>query len=601
MKFNKSLILTVIVTLGLGLLIGALFLGGNATSPSLDGHDGAGHLVEQNASGIWTCSMHPQVQASEPGSCPFCGMDLIPVATDDAGGNPQALKMSAAAMQLANIQTSIISEGISNSNLVLNGRVKADIRQVKMQTTHFAARIEKLYKNFEGESVRKGEKIASLYSPQFVTAQEELIEAKKMEASNPVLLEAARKKLHHWKLTIDQIDEIERSSKPMTNFDLLSDYEGVVSKKMVNAGDHLNEGGVLLEITDLSKVWAVFEAYEKDLQNLKTGQKITFSSTSTPNEVIEGKIAFIDPILNASKRIIEVRVDVDNRQELLKPDMFLKGNVSLGESKKGISVPKSAVLWTGERSIVYLKTIDESGTYFQLREVKLGTNSGDAYEILEGLTIGDEVVTNGAFTLDAEAQLKGKVSMMNPAGGKISTGHDHGNMEMSGEAMFQVIDLPEAKSYAKTTDPAFQKQLNLLTNDYIQLKDEMVKGQASAITSTGEEVAKSLSKVDMKLTKGEAHMHWMALLTPMQTSLDRIILSKDQDTQRLEFINLSKALINAVESFGAGNESPLYVQFCPMANDNKGATWISKDKNIINPYFGDKMLTCGSVESVIGQ
>lgn len=600
MKFNKSSILTVIVTLGLGLIIGALFLGGNTTSPTLDGHDGAGHKLEKTSSGLWTCSMHPQVQASEAGSCPFCGMDLIPVASDDAGGNPQALKMSAAALQLANIQTSIIGEGSSKSNLVLNGRVKADSRQINMQTTHFEARIEKLYKNFEGESVRKGEKIAALYSPQFVTAQEELIEAKKMEASNPVLLEAARKKLHHWKLTMDQIQDIETSSKPMTNFDLLSDYEGVVSKKMVNTGDHLKEGGTLLEVTDLSKVWAIFEVYEKDLQNLRTGLEINFSSTSSPSEVIEGKIAFIEPTLNASKRIIEVRVDVDNRKGLLKPDMFLKGNVSLGESKKGISVPKSAVLWTGERSIVYLKTIDETGSYFQLREVKLGANTGDDYEILEGLEIGDEVVTNGAFTLDAEAQLKGKVSMMNPSGGEISTGHDHGNMKMNGEATFQVIDLPEAKSYTKTTDPTFQKQLNLLTNDYIQLKDEMVKGQASSIKSAGDKVRESLSQVDMKLTKGEAHMHWMALLTPMQSSLDKIILSKDRDKQRLDFINLSKALINAVESFGIGSESPLYVQFCPMANDNKGAAWISLNENIINPYFGDAMLTCGSVESVIG-
>lgn len=587
MKIDKSTIFTIVITLIVGVVLGSFLFNGK-DNENLTEHE---HEVSE-VTGLWTCSMHPQVQASDPGSCPFCGMDLIPVASDDTGGNPQALKMSAAAMQLANIQTSIIGEGSSNSNLVLNGRVKADTRQVNVQTTHFAARIEKLYKNFEGEVVRKGDKIATLYSPQLVTAQEELIEAKKMEASNPVLLEAARKKLHHWKLSMEQIQEIETSSKPMRNFDLLSDYDGVISKKMVNTGDHLKEGGVLLEVTDLTKVWAVFEVYEKDLQFLKVGQQISFSSSSSSNQVFDGKIAFIEPTLNVNKRVIEIRVDVDNRKGLLKPDMFLKGNVSLGESKKGISVPKSAVLWTGERSIVYLKTIDESGSYFQLREVKLGTNSGDAYEILEGLAIGDEVVTNGAFTLDAEAQLKGKVSMMNPSASEI---------EIGGEAEFQLIDLPVVKNFLKTTDPAFQKQLNLLTNDYIQLKDEMVKGQASSIKNASDKVTQSLSKVDMKLTKGEAHMHWMALLTPMQTSLDKIILSKNRDAQRLEFINLSKAMINAVESFGVGNESPLYIQFCPMANDNKGATWISLNENIINPYFGDAMLTCGSVESVIGQ
>ncbi|PIQ46853.1 MAG: efflux transporter periplasmic adaptor subunit [Cytophagales bacterium CG12_big_fil_rev_8_21_14_0_65_40_12] len=596
MKIDKSTILTIVITLIVGVALGSFLFNGK-DNESLTTHE---HEVSA-VTGLWTCSMHPQVQASEPGACPFCGMDLIPLAGDEAGGNPQALKMSAAAMQLANIQTTIVGEGTSNANLVLNGRVKADTRQTNVQTTHFAARIEKLYKNFEGESIRKGDKIASLYSPQLVTAQEELIEAKKMEASNPVLLEAARKKLHHWKLTMEQIQEIETSSKPMRNFNLLSDYDGVISKKMVNAGDHLKEGGVLLEVTDLSKVWAVFEVYEKDLQYLKVGQQIDFSASSNSDQVFDGKIAFIEPILNVNKRIIEVRVDVDNRNGLLKPDMFLKGSVSLAESKKGIAVPKSAVLWTGERSIVYLKTIDESGTYFQLREVKLGANSGEAYEILEGLTIGDEVVTNGAFTLDAEAQLKGKVSMMNPSGGKTSTGHDHGSMGMNVEDPFEVIDLPKAQDFTKTTDPSFKNQLNQLTKSYIRLKDEMVKGQALAIQKAGKEVASSLAKVDMKLTKGEAHMHWMALLTPMQTSLNKIISNNERDMQRLEFINLSKAFINAVQSFGVEHESPLYVQFCPMANDNKGATWISLNENIINPYFGDVMLTCGSVESVIGQ
>jgi Cu(I)/Ag(I) efflux system membrane fusion protein len=593
MKLNKSIIITGIVTLSLGLLIGALFLGGDVTSPSLEGHGGEGHQLEKNKSGLWTCSMHPQVQASEPGACPFCGMDLIPVATDDEGSNPQALKMSSAAMALANIQTSIVGEGSSNATISLNGRVRIDTRKVNVQTSHFAARIEKLYKNFEGETIRKGDKVAALYSPQFVTAQEELIEAKKMESTNPVLLEAARRKLHHWKLTMEQILEIERSSKPMINFDLRSDYDGVISKKMVNAGDHLREGGMLFEITDLSKVWAVFEVYEKDLQSLKTGQSISYSTRANPNQIFQGKISFIEPILNASKRVIEARVDVDNPQGLLKPDMFLKGNIGLGESKSQILVPKSAVLWTGERSIVYLKTIDESGTYFQLREVKLGNNVGENYEILDGLMIGDEVVTNGAFTLDAEAQLKGKVSMMNPSGVKSNTKKKEGS--------FEEIVLPIVQDFTSSVDASFQKQLNALTQEYINLKTAMVKGEAKTIKSSAEKVTKALSQVDMKLAKGEGHMHWMSLLAPLQSGLEKIELSNERDVQRLEFINISNAVINAVQSFGIQNEGPLYVQFCPMANGNKGANWISLEENIVNPYFGDAMLTCGSVESVIGQ
>ncbi|KYG72464.1 efflux RND transporter periplasmic adaptor subunit [Roseivirga echinicomitans] len=592
MKINKSIVITGLVTLGLGLLIGALFLGGSPTpTAQIDGHEGEGHQLEQTASGLWTCSMHPQVRQAKPGSCPFCGMDLIPVKEESGSDNPKMLKMSSAAIQLANIQTSIIGSRDIDARLVLNGKVKADARRVNVQTTHFAARIEKLYKNFEGERVHKGDKIAELYSPQLVTAQEELIEAKKVEDSNPILLEAARKKLHHWKLSMEQIEEIESSSKPMRTFDLLADYDGVISKKMVNTGDHLKEGGVLLEITDLSQVWAVFEVYERDLKNLSLGQKIDFTARSVSSQQFSGKIAFIEPVLNAKSRVVEVRVDVNNINGALKPDVFLKGKVAMNAQSDGIMVPKSAVLWTGERSVVYTKVNEKGNEYFMLNEVTLGDASGDYYQVKSGLSSGHEVVTNGAFTLDSESQLKGKISMMSP----------NKNTKGTSNSGFPVVTLPESKDFKNLVVAPFQKQLGAVANAYISLKDKMVGGEGNTIKNAASKVKEQLSKVDMSLTKGEAHMHWMTMLNPMDESLKKIEQSDNRDQQRLEFINLSKALINAVQSFGTDINNPLYVQFCPMANDNQGATWISKDENIINPYFGNQMLTCGSVESVISQ
>lgn len=587
MKINRSIVITGLVTLGLGILIGALFLGGSPTTAQLDGHEGDGHQLEQTTSGLWTCSMHPQVRQTEPGSCPFCGMDLIPASTENQESNPKVLKMSNAAIQLANIQTSVIGSGEMGTVLTLNGRVVADERKVNAQTTHFAARIERLYKNFEGEAVRKGEKIAALYSPELVTAQEELIEAKKVEDSNPILVDAARKKLHHWKLSMEQIQEIENSSKPMQTFDILSDYDGIITKKVVNNGDHLPEGGVLMEITDLSKVWAVFEVYEKDLKNIKLNQTVNFSIRSVSEQTFSGKVSFIEPTLNNNKRVVEVRVDIDNQQRLLKPDMFLKGLISLDTKDQTLMVPKSAVLWTGERSVVYTKVNEEDNEYFMLNEVTLGDASGDYYQVTSGLSKGDEVVTNGAFTLDSESQLKGKISMMNPS-----------KTTSSG---FSVVSLPESKDFKNSVAAPFQKQLAAVATAYISLKDKMVEGKTKDIKTEAVKVVEQLEKVDMSLTKGEAHMHWMAMLAPMKESLKEISESNDRDLQRLQFINLSKALINAVQSFGTNLNNPLYVQFCPMANDNKGATWISKEENIVNPYFGDMMLTCGSVESVINQ
>lgn len=587
MQINRSTIFTILITLIVGVLIGALFLGGSGgSSPALDGHEGEGHELTQNEAGQWTCSMHPQVRQSEAGACPFCGMDLIPVATND-DGDPTVLKMSNSAIQLANIQTSTIGEGALNGVIELSGKVRADERRVNTQTTHFAGRIERLYKDYEGQPVKKGDKLASLHSPELIAAQEELIEAKKLQKTNPVLLEAARKKLKYWKLTDAQIDVIEQASEPMRNFDILADYDGVITKKIVNTGIHLHEGGALMEITDLSGVWVVFEVYERDLAKVKLGDKIMFKARSLREEM-EATISFIYPDVNPQTRVVEVRADVRNGNRLLKPDMFVDAELSVSSSQS-LLVPKSAVLWTGKRSVVYIRNSEDLS--FSMREIVLGESMGDHYVVESGLNVGDEVVTNGAFTLDAEAQLQGKISMMSPAKGS-------GNV-VSPESPFIEVELSDFQDFREEVTPAFQEQLSALFSAYIQLKDQMVEGEGGKIRKAGVLVKDALEKVDMTLAKGAAHVHWMQVLKPMETSLSLITTSGNRDLQRLQFINLSKALINAVQSFGTSFESPLYIQFCPMANNDKGATWISTSEEIINPYFGDVMLNCGNVEDII--
>lgn len=582
MELNRSTLIIIAITLVVGVGIGGFVFNGSSQAEALSGHEDHEHTMDEN--GLWTCSMHPQVRQSEPGSCPFCGMDLIPVSNNE-DEDPRVLKMSNEAIRLANIQTTIIKEGASNSSLRLNGKVRADERRMNTQTTHFAGRIEKLYKNFEGDLVNAGDKIASIYSPELVAAQEELIEAKKLEKSNPVLLEAARKKLNYWKLTQKQIEAIESSEKPILNFDLLADYNGVVTKRLVNTGDHLHEGEGLLELTDLSKLWVVFEVYEKDLGLVKNGDKILFSTNSS-SESYEGTVSFIDTKVDPVSRIVEIRADINNKRGLLKPDMFVNGEISHRGTNQ-LLVPKSAVLWTGKRSIVYLKG-DEPGA-FELKEVTLGQAIGQTYQVLEGLSAGDEVVTNGAFTIDAEAQLQGKTSMMSQS---ITVNNPE-------TQIFQEVELPQHKDYQGQVDPKFQEQLSKFSTDYIRLKDKMVEGNGNDIRKAGIALTQSLAAIDMSLTQGEAHHHWMALLEPMQMSLTTIGSSNNRDQQRLQFINLSKALINAIRSFGTTHDSPLYIQFCPMANNDKGATWVSLEEQIINPYFGDVMLTCGNVEDII--
>lgn len=581
MELNKKTIISMAVTLVLGIAIGALFLGGSS-KPDFIGHEDHDHVL--NEAGEWTCSMHPQVRQSEPGNCPFCGMALIPV--DNAGGDdPAVLKMSNSAIQLANIQTSVVSLGNSERSILLNGKVTVDERRVKTQTTHFGGRVEKLYKNYEGQLVKKGEVVAAIHSPELISAQEELIEARKVAKSNPVLLEAARNKLRYWKLTPEQINTIEMADMPIHEFELLADYDGVITHKMVNTGDHLHEGGGLMHITDLSQVWVVFEVYEKDIDQVKLNDVIRFNSPAIGQE-IEAKVSFISPEVDPTTRIIEVRVEVDNRKGLLKPDMFVKAQLS-GSEGQALRVPKSAVLWTGKRSIVYVQK--GSQPEFEMREVSLGKASGQYYKIVEGLEEGEKVVTNGAFTIDAEAQLRGKASMMNPAV----------LVDNPENPVFEEVQLPSANDMQGMVKPAFQNQLMDLSMEYLKLKDLMVEGNGTAIRKAGVSVKQKLESIDQDLVSGDASGHWATLLKPMTESLSLITTTGDRDVQRLQFINLSKTLINAIQSFGTSFESPLYVQFCPMANNDKGATWISREEEIINPYFGDVMLNCGNVEEII--
>ena len=582
MQIDKRTIITVGITLIVGIAIGSFFLGGSTTT-SMDSHEGEGHELVQIEDGIWTCSMHPQVRQSESGSCPFCGMDLIPLDAEGDDG-PRSFKISDEAAQLANIQTSVVSTSSETNGIKLNGKIKVDERRVNIQTTHFGGRVEKLYKNFEGDVVKKGQPIAAIYSPELVSAQEELIEAKKLEKSNPVLLQAARKKLEYWKLSEEQITEIEASSRAIRNFDLLADYDGIVTQKLVNTGDHLKQGTGLLEVTDLSNLWVVFEVFERDLDKIQLGQSITFSTPYA--KALTTKITFIDTKVNPQTRIVEMRGNVTNTNGKLKPDMFIKAELE-ADQVESISIPKSAVLWTGKRSIVYVKNLQEES--FELREVELGGDRGEFYEILSGLNLGEEVVTNGAFTVDAEAQLRGKISMMSVASEK--------SIKLEHEIQFEEVEVPEVKDYTNSTSVVFKSQLEAFFLEYIELKDLMVLGDGQDIQKSGKALIESLDKVEMALLEGASHMFWMELLKPMESSIEIIANTNNRNQQRLEFINLSKVLIASVQSFGLNYENTLYVQYCPMANDDKGAPWLSLEEEIINPYFGDVMLNCGFIQA----
>ncbi|UTW63078.1 efflux RND transporter periplasmic adaptor subunit [bacterium SCSIO 12741] len=585
---NKNTIYTAIGTLILGILIGWLLFG-NTTEQPVHEHQ------ESSESTTWTCSMHPQIKRPEPGQCPICGMDLIPLNSESSDqDNPMDIKMSPTAMQLANIQTSILTRQKPVKEVRMNGKVKLDERKVYSQSTHIPGRIEKLMVSFTGESVSKDQILAFVYSPELVTAQEELFEAFKIKTEQPELYQAARGKLLNWKLTDQQIDEILRTGKPQEQFPIRADVSGVVLSKKVNLGDYIKKGQALYEVGDLSKIWVLFDIYESDLPWIKEGHEVQFSIQSLPGESFEGKITFVDPIINPKTRVATARLELINVGLKLKPDMFAVGIAKspIKELNEELIIPKSAVLWTGERSVAYVKQNQASGVSFAMREITLGPALGDGYIVVEGLEEGEEIATNGTFSIDAAAQLAGKPSMMNPAGGPTSQGHNHG------QKSDQAAQQPAQHAKTVAINKRAKQTLGALIDAYLDLKNALVNDDLEKAKSTSAKLQNQMSSVSMNLFKGESHNLWMEHNHQAEKALKTVSSAENLDQTRQGFKLLSDQYVELVKSFGPFQET-LYIQYCPMASNNEGAFWISKGEDVKNPYFGQDMLTCGSVKQKI--
>ena len=407
----KTIFSNIYVRFGLVLLIG-LFLGWFFFHSSDKKNDKL--QTTEIKKEIWTCSMDPQVHLDHSGKCPICGMDLIPLKQSETKVDSNAVHFSKEAAGLANVTTSIVSRQKPIKEVRLYGKVQADERLLQNQVAHIGGRIEKLYVNFTGEAVHKGQLLALIYSPDLITAQQELIEAAKSKKTQPEIYDAAMQKLMQWMLTENQIAQIEKSGKVKTNFEVYSNTSGIVTARRVNTGDHVSEGSVLFDIANLSSVWVLFDAYETDLPFLKIGNTISFNLQALPGTNFSANIQFIDPVIDPVNRVAKVRVEISNAGGKLKPEMFATGIVkaNLNEFKNKLVIPRSAVLWTGKRSIVYVKQAADEGFNFKMREIELGPMLGNSYVVESGLTEGEEIVTDGTFSVDAAAQLAGKPSMM---------------------------------------------------------------------------------------------------------------------------------------------------------------------------------------------
>lgn len=567
--------ISIIITLLLGIALGWLFFSGSEIGTN---HDHSEESVE-----FWTCSMHPNVRSQEPGDCPICGMDLIPAKSGGSEVDNSAITLTEKQVRIANIRTVVVGKGNAKSKIRLNGKIELDERQIFTQPSHFTGRIEKLYINYTGAKVSAGQIIATIYSPELILMQKELLSAYNQKEQRPELLESIKNKLRRKKVHETQIDRIIESGEVKENFDIYAHNSGIVTKLFTKSGGHISTGEPIIELANLDQLWVIFEAYEGDLTNISIGDVIRFTVSAYPGEDFSSTVTYIDPLMDKETRTAKIRGSISNGKSKLKPEMLVVGNVMSTAVNQQLIIPGSAVLWTGKRSVVYVKLPNTDEHIFESRVVEIGKITESGYPILNGLNIGEEIAINGAFSIDAAAQIAGKTNMMNMDKDKVTPmkGHDQGGNQIT-----------ESSQDSKNSNS--RMETNELLEIYMDLTDSFVKTDIEK----AREVSKKLSqyiKTNMLNNSSYKNSKIENEVAAIYKLANLISNNSDIEKARKEFSNISVLMVDLVTESNSYDKN-LYVLKCPMATVGDSAIWLSYDKKVLNPYYGDKMLKCGFVK-----
>jgi membrane fusion protein, copper/silver efflux system len=557
---------------------GFVMRGGGPAAPT-EPAPTAGTAAADTSAIIWTCSMHPQIRLPHPGKCPICFMDLIPLREEGAREEgDRRLEMTESAVKLAGIETIPVQRRAVSVRIRIVGEVEYDETRLADIASWVPGRIERLHVDFTGAPVKRGEKLAEIYSPQLVSAQEELLQAMSGDTST---LGSVREKLRLLGMTGEQVASIERGGKVRRTVATYAPVSGVVVEIGVREGEYVKTGTRMMRVADLSRVWVVLRAYQSDLPMLMRGQRVRFTATALPGSEFSGTVEFVDPVLDPETMTAGVRAAVRNEGGRLRPGMYVSGEILAPVAADGTVVPEgsavepeplvipaTAPLLTGTRAVVYVRAPGDRPV-FEGREVVLGPRAGDEYVVLDGLAEGELVVTAGEFKIDSELQIRAKPSMMSPAAG--GTAGSRGDVEAGLTAL----------------DPLYDA--------YFDLQMALAGDDLDAAKSAFGHIGSAAGGAGLRLPAGPRREAWVELSGAIAESAARGSASADIEAARDVFYHLSRTMISLEEEVGhAGGD--FWLTFCPMARDNAGAYWIQQVDTVYNSFFGKAMLRCGSIE-----
>jgi len=378
-----------------------------------------GHVAEsaQSEKQLWTCGMDPQVVMDHPGTCPICGMKLVLMRSGGHATQPGGeITIDPTVAQNIGVRTAAVERRDLHRKIVTTGTVAADESRLRLVNLKFGGWIEKLYVNRTGQSVRKGEPLLDIYSPELVTAEQEYLLAAKAHGTGAVstsstLLQTAREKLLNWGLTNEQIEQLGRSGSVPRTTTIFSPASGIVIETNVIEGGSVMPGMDLMRIADLSEVWILAQLYEYDIPWVKTGLAATIALPYETSREYHATVGYIYPYLNPDTRTVTARLVCPNPDLVLKPDMYVEVEIASEPQAGVLAVPREAVVRSGRRDVVF---VEKGEGKFEPREVRVGIEAdGYLFEILAGLKESERVVTSAQFLLDSESQLQEALKKLN--------------------------------------------------------------------------------------------------------------------------------------------------------------------------------------------
>jgi RND family efflux transporter MFP subunit len=429
--------------------------GSDEVAPSGEAHDHESPVVNaaaeaQEEQQLWTCGMHPQIVEEEPGQCPICGMNLTPMKQSGAGEG--VVEIDPVTIQNIGVRTATVDVTPLQQTVRTTGRFEVNEQATAAVSPKIGGWVERLYVDYDGARVSKGQPLLEIYSPELVSTQEEYLlalrNAERLEGTAGAqdaqrLVDAAHRRLTYWDVTDEQIQQLKVSGTPTKTITLYAPASGTVTSKSVTQGQRVQAGQTLLQLTDLSRLWLMVDVYERDLAWVNVGTAAQVDLPYQPGAGLTGRVDYIYDTLDPETRTVQARITVQNPERRLKPGMYANAMLEGDATTPRPTVPSEAVIYTGERAVVVLALGDGR---FRPVEVETGLEADGQTQVLAGLEGGERVVTSAQFLIDSEARLKSAV-------GAMMAGHDHGAGSMDGGGLPEpASDAPDAVSAEREGD-----------------------------------------------------------------------------------------------------------------------------------------------------